>query len=87
MSSMHKTHMIDLIALIVVIIGGLNWLLVGLFSWDVVFQTFGKASDVLARIIYVVVGLAAIYTAVRAPAMSHYRAEPSERSTEVLSQT
>lgn len=78
MSTYKNLHVVDLIALIVVIVGGLNWMLVGLFEWDLVAQTFGRVSIVLSRIVYVVVGLAAIYAAVRAPALSHYRFEPSE---------
>lgn len=47
-----------------VLIGALNWLLVGLFQFDVV-QTvasvFGGASDLVARIIYILVGIAGVY--------------------------
>jgi uncharacterized membrane protein YuzA (DUF378 family) len=55
-----KLSVFDWIVLILVIIGGLNWLLVGIFSFDVVAAIFGTMS-VVARIIYVVVGLCAIY--------------------------
>ena len=48
------------IAWILVIIGGLNWLLVGLFGWDIS-QLFGGMDTSIARLIYVLVGLAAIY--------------------------
>lgn len=48
------------IALILLIIGGLNWLLVGLFEFDLVAAVFGQMT-VLARIIYILVGVAAIY--------------------------
>ncbi len=48
------------LAIILLIIGGLNWLLVGLFSWDVG-QIFGGMSATVSKIIYVLVGLAAIY--------------------------
>ena len=51
---------VHMVAWILVIIGGLNWLLVGLFSTDVVALLFGGMS-VLARLIYILVGLAAIY--------------------------
>lgn len=57
---MSKLSVFDWIVLILVIIGGLNWLLVGIFSFDVVAAIFGTMS-VVARIIYVVVGLCAIY--------------------------
>jgi uncharacterized membrane protein YuzA (DUF378 family) len=51
------------IAFILVIIGGLNWLLVGLFSWDVG-ELFGGMSAMVSRVIYVLVGLSAIVLAV-----------------------
>ena len=41
-------------------IGGLNWGLVGVFDFDLVAAVFGDMSA-LARIIYVIVGLAAVY--------------------------
>lgn len=50
---------ISLIALILVIIGGLNWGLVGLFGFDLVAYLFG-AMSVLTRVVYVLVALGAI---------------------------
>ncbi|GAK31957.1 hypothetical protein WOSG25_210140 [Weissella oryzae SG25] len=55
---------LDITALVVLIIGGLNWLLVGLFKFDLVqfiFSGLGFAGDVIARIVYVLVGLSALY--------------------------
>lgn len=53
-------------ALILVIVGALNWLLVGVFQWDLVAAIFGgdtlRASSGLSRIIYTLVGLAGIYS-------------------------
>ncbi len=54
MSGLSKT------ALALVIVGALNWLLVGLFNFDLVATLFGQGSA-LARIVYVLVGLAGIY--------------------------
>ena len=54
---MKTTHSL---AFILLIIGGLNWLLVGLFSWDVG-MIFGGQGMVISRIIYILVGLSAIY--------------------------
>ncbi len=48
------------VAYILLVIGGLNWLLVGLFMWDVG-EIFGGMGSVVSRIIYVLVGLAAVY--------------------------
>ncbi|HII81549.1 MAG TPA: DUF378 domain-containing protein [Methanosarcina sp.] len=51
---------VDLIALILVIVGGLNWGLVGLFDFNLVDAIFGVGST-LSRIVYILVGLAALY--------------------------
>lgn len=52
---------INKIALVIAIIGALNWGLVGLFSFDLVAWICGGAESILARIIYVVVALAGIW--------------------------
>ncbi len=57
---MGKLNTLGWIALILVIVGGLNWGLVGIFSFDLVAFIFGSMS-VVARIVYTLVGLAAIY--------------------------
>ena len=48
-----------MVAFLLVIIGGLNWLLVGLTGWDVG-MLFGGQMAVVSRIIYVLVGLSAV---------------------------
>jgi uncharacterized membrane protein YuzA (DUF378 family) len=57
---MGKLNTLDWICLILVIIGGLNWLLVGLFEFDLVAGIFGAMST-LAKIVYILVGLATLY--------------------------
>jgi len=49
-----------MVAFILLVIGGLNWLLVGLFSWDVG-MLFGGQAAIVSRVIYVLVGLSALY--------------------------
>ena len=51
----------DTLALILVIIGALNWGLVGLFQFDLVASLFGGMSGTIARVIYSLVGLAGIW--------------------------
>ncbi len=51
---------LDLIAFILLVIGGLNWGLVGIFSWDLVSSIFGYMS-VLSKIVYVLVAVSALY--------------------------
>ena len=53
--------MLDIISLILTIVGGLNWLLVGLFRFDLVAWIFGGQSALLSRVIYTLVGIAAVY--------------------------
>jgi len=52
---------IDRIALILVVVGALNWGAIGLFSFDTVAWICGGAGTLLARIIYTVVALAGIW--------------------------
>ncbi|WP_055106138.1 DUF378 domain-containing protein [Paenibacillus ihumii] len=52
---------LDTIALTLLIIGGINWLLVGLFQYDLVASIFGGQDSAGARIIYTIVGICALY--------------------------
>ena len=53
--------MLDKIALILVIIGALNWGAIGLFQFDAVAWLFGGQAAVISRIIYTLVALAGIW--------------------------
>ena len=53
--------MLDIIALILVIIGGTNWGAIGIFQFDLVAWVFGGQDALISRIIYTLVGLAAIW--------------------------
>lgn len=52
----------DTAALILVIIGAINWGLIGLFGIDLVASLFGGQTSMLSRIIYSLVGLAGLYS-------------------------
>lgn len=56
----HSLHAIDWIALVLMIVGGINWGLVGLADFNLVAALFGEMSG-LTRVIYVLVGLASLY--------------------------
>jgi uncharacterized membrane protein YuzA (DUF378 family) len=69
---------LDVIAAVLLVIGGLNWGLVGLFNFDLVSFVFTAggstapgAQVALARVIYVLVGIAAVYQAVSVKAIQH----------------
>jgi uncharacterized protein len=51
---------LNVITLVLLIVGGLNWGLVGAFDFDLVAAIFGDMTP-LSRIVYVLVGLAALY--------------------------
>ncbi len=53
--------MFDKIALALLVIGGLNWGLVGIFSFDLVAWLFGGTGAILSRVVYVLVALSAIW--------------------------
>ena len=53
--------MLDRLALILVIIGAINWGSIGLFQFDIVAWAFGGAASAVSRIIYPVVALAGIW--------------------------
>ena len=61
--SMSRTKMntLDWIAMVLLIVGGLNWGLVGLFNFDLVAALFGTQSA-LSRVVYTLVGLSALYS-------------------------
>jgi len=63
---MNKLNALDWIALILLIIGGLNWGLVGFFKFDLVAAIFGDMSG-LSRVVYALVGLSAVYVAIVSP--------------------
>ena len=56
------TSVIDNIALVLVIIGGLNWGSIGVFGVDFISTITNGGSSVIARILYALVGLAALWS-------------------------
>ena len=58
---------LNVLALILVIVGALNWGLVALFKWDLVAEIFGETfgtTNIATRIVYGLVGLAGLYLAI-----------------------
>lgn len=60
---MKKFNFLDWVAIILLVVGGLNWGLVGIFDFDLVAVIFG-AMSMLARLVYILVGLSAVYVLV-----------------------
>lgn len=63
---MRTLNTVDWVALVLVLVGGLNWGLVAIANFDLVAALFGDGSA-LARIVYGLVGIATIYIAVISP--------------------
>jgi uncharacterized protein len=66
---------LTIVTLVLLIVGGLNWGLVGLFGFDLVAAMFG-AGSALSRIVYVLVGLSALGQI--GPLMAAVRGEPAK---------
>ena len=57
---MAKKNILDWIAFVLVIVGGLNWGLVGILQWDLVAKIFGSI-PIVQKVVYILVGLSALY--------------------------
>ena len=63
---MKKMNAADWVGMILILVGALNWGLVGLFKFDLVETIFGDMSA-LSRIVYSLVGISAVYVAATMP--------------------
>ena len=61
---------LDIVAAVLLVVGGINWGLVGIAGVDLVGTLFGNLSPV-SRAVYILVGLAALYQAVQWKAIQH----------------
>jgi uncharacterized membrane protein YuzA (DUF378 family) len=59
-NKVRKLNALDWISLILVVIGGINWGLVGLFGFDLVAAIFGEMTA-FSRLVYTLVGIGALY--------------------------
>ena len=55
-------NVLDRIALLLIIIGGINWGLVGLFQFDLVAWIFGGSTALGARVVYVLIAISALWS-------------------------
>ena len=74
-----KPTALDWIAFVIVLIGALNWGLVGLFSFDLLAYLFG-AMSALTRVFYVIVALAGIYEIFSYSAMGSANSMPAAQT-------
>lgn len=55
-------RLLDTISLLLVIVGAINWLLVGVFQFDLVAWLFGGQGAVISRILYTIIGAAGLWS-------------------------
>lgn len=70
-----------LVTLILLIVGGLNWLLVGIFQFDLVAALFGGQTAPISRLVYVIVGLCAIWQLIKIPSLYEERTTTTTGTT------
>jgi uncharacterized protein len=71
---------LNIITAVLLIVGGVNWGLVAIAEFDLVATAFGMAfgeTNIASRIVYALVGLSALYQAIRLPAAPRPRASSS----------
>ena len=79
-----RSRPLDWTALTLVILGAINWGLIGLFRFDLIATLFGGMESAISRVIYVIVGLAglyciSLYMKVDDDSRSHHRGTNHER--------
>jgi uncharacterized membrane protein YuzA (DUF378 family) len=57
---MYKLGLLDKISLILVIIGAINWGLIGLFNFNLVGSILGEPANLIGRLVYIFIGVAGI---------------------------
>jgi len=62
---------LNIVAMILVIIGAINWGLIGFFQFDLVAVIFGGQSAVISRVVYALVGLAGLWCIMLLPRVKH----------------
>ena len=73
-----RFNILDWVAMALLVVGGLNWGLVGLFEYDLVAEIFGGSTEILSRIVYSLVGLAAVFGIYTSTKMTNIATETNE---------
>ncbi len=58
---MFHNKMVHMVTFLLLVVGGINWLLVGLLDYNLVSMILGPVSDMAVRVVYILVGLSAVY--------------------------
>ncbi|MDB4977904.1 MAG: hypothetical protein JWM56_90 [Candidatus Peribacteria bacterium] len=81
--AMHALTTLDRIALSLLIIGGVNWGLIGFFEFDLISALFGPVAA-LSKIIYGLVGLSALYVAAISPDLHRHETYEGRRHRGII---
>ncbi|MFL0195884.1 DUF378 domain-containing protein [Clostridium sp. WILCCON 0269] len=57
---MYKFSIIDKVSLILIVVGALNWGLIGLFNFNIIEIIFGDPVNLIGRILYIIIGVAGL---------------------------
>jgi len=72
-----RVRALDWIALTLVVIGAINWGLIGFFQFDLVAAIFGSMTTVISRVLFALVGIAGLYCLTFYGKMDNVRIEPA----------
>jgi uncharacterized membrane protein YuzA (DUF378 family) len=72
---------INILTLVLIVIGGINWGLVGLFQFDLVAAIFGGQNAPLSRLVYILVGLSALWQIIPLMQATKSGEVPAERAS------
>lgn len=75
-----RPNIVSIIAFILVVVGAINWGLVGAFDFNLVAALLGDMT-IASRVVYVLVGLAGIYMLIVRPGLSGHRADATHDTT------
>lgn len=70
--------MFNLITFLIMAVGGLNWLCIGLFQFDLIAGIFGSQANFVSRFLYMIIGLATVCSLIALPIKKGRIYEPKE---------
>ena len=70
--------MFNLITFLIMCVGGINWLCIGLFQFDIIAGIFGSQANFVSRFLYMIIGLATVCSLIALPIKKGRIYEPKE---------
>lgn len=78
LSNKRSVKMFSLISFLIVCVGGINWLCIGLFQFDIIAGIFGSQANFVSRFLYMIIGLATVCSLIALPIQKGRIYEPKE---------